>query len=164
PTSTTRRIALMESVIGASWQVDLGETKESVPRACHVGVSQNSVGSNRRWLPKKNRCNSIRWRKKRPSAIDSGQKEQLGRNISFSSSAYKYRDERRYRDLAGRGLTFYHAWWDRESSCSRTVRSPNGPASNRACTRTRSPIATSGVCAAKRCRDCPCTGWMKSSL
>src|SRR5437899_6865560 len=85
PTSTTRRIALMESVIGALWQVGLGETKEIVPRACRVGVSRNSVGSNRRWwLPEKIRCNSIRWKKKRPSATDSGQKEQLGRNISFS--------------------------------------------------------------------------------
>src|SRR5947207_10242070 len=84
PTSTTRRIALMESVIGALWQVDLGETKEIVPRACRVGVSRNSVGSNRRWLPEKNRCNSIRWKEKRPSATDSGHKKQLGRNISFS--------------------------------------------------------------------------------
>src|SRR5437867_21658 len=84
PTSTTRRIDLMESVIGASWQVDLGEAKEIVPRACRVGVSRNSVGSNRRWLPEKNRFNSTRWKKKRPSATDFGQKEQRGRNIFFS--------------------------------------------------------------------------------
>src|SRR5439155_10885514 len=84
PTSTTQRFALMESVIGALWQVGLGEAKEIVPCECRVGVSRNSVGSNRRWLPKNNRCNSIRWKKKPPSATDFGQKEQLGRNISFS--------------------------------------------------------------------------------
>src|SRR5438046_756412 len=84
-TSTTGRIALMESVIGALWQVDLGETKETVPRVCRVGVSRNSVGSNPRWcLPEKDRYNLILWKEKRPSAIDFGQKEQLGRNISFS--------------------------------------------------------------------------------
>src|SRR5437899_12352546 len=85
PTSTTRRIALMESVIGALWQVGLGEAEEIVPRACRVGVSGNSVGSNRRWwLPEKIRCNSIRCTKKRPSAADCGQKEEVGRNITFS--------------------------------------------------------------------------------
>src|SRR5437773_8142239 len=84
PTSTTRRFDLMVSGIGASWQAGLGEAKGIVPRACRVGVSRNSVGSNRRWLPEKNRFNSTRWKKKRPSATDFGQKEQLGRNISFS--------------------------------------------------------------------------------
>src|SRR5205823_9264719 len=74
----------MESVIGASWQAGPGEAKEIVPRECRVGVSRNSVGSNRRWLPKKNPSNSILWEKKRPSATDFGQKEQSGRNISFS--------------------------------------------------------------------------------
>src|SRR5437660_4127322 len=77
----------MESVIGASWQVGLGEAKKIVPRECRVGVSRNSVGSSRRWLPEKNRFNSTRWKKKRRSAIDFGQKEKLDRNISFSRIA-----------------------------------------------------------------------------
>src|ERR671931_1084180 len=84
PISTIQHFDLMESVIGASWPVGLGEAKEIDPRACRVGVSRNSVGLNRRSLPKKQCCNSIRSKKKRPSAIASGQKEPLGRNTSFS--------------------------------------------------------------------------------
>src|SRR5947199_7669749 len=84
PTSTTRRIDLMESVVGALWQPGPGEAKEIVPRDCRAGVSRNSVGSSRRWLPEKNRFNSTRWKRKRPSAIDFGQKEQAGRNIYYS--------------------------------------------------------------------------------
>src|SRR5436190_8210962 len=84
PTFTTGRFALMASVTGALWPVDLGEAKEIVPHACRVGACQNSAGSIRRWSAEKKRCTSIRWKKKRPSAIDFGQKEQPGRNISFS--------------------------------------------------------------------------------
>src|SRR3982751_902678 len=82
-TSTTGRFALMELVIGASWQAGLGEAKEIFPPACRVGASRNWVGSIRRWSAEKKRCTSIRWKKKRPSAIEFGQKEQSGRNISF---------------------------------------------------------------------------------
>src|SRR5439155_1486979 len=131
PTSTTRRIALMESVIGALWQVGLGEAKEIVPRVCRVGVSRNSVGSNRRWcLSEKNRYNSILWKEKRPSATDFGQKEQLGRNISFSRivrpkvSMVRFRAQASLSGISTSGSQII------------TVRSPNGPASNRACTRT----------------------------
>src|SRR5215216_3327108 len=83
PTSTTRRFDLMESVIGASWQAGLGEAKEIVLRECRAGVSRNSVGSSRRWLPEKNRFNSTHWKKKRRSATEFGQKEQRGRNTSW---------------------------------------------------------------------------------
>src|SRR4029453_9501324 len=100
-TSSTGRFALMESVIGALWQVDLGETKEIVPCGCRVGVSLNSVGSNRRWwLPEKNRYNSILWKEEKPSATDSGQKEQLGRNISFSRIVRPQVSMRRFRAQA----------------------------------------------------------------
>src|ERR1043166_6854707 len=73
----------MESVIGASWQAARGEGKEITPREFRVGVYGNLVGSSRRPLPEKNQFDLTPWKKKRPSAIGFGQKEQLGRNISF---------------------------------------------------------------------------------
>src|SRR6266516_3650 len=67
-TSTTRRIALVESVMGALWQVDLRQTKDIAPRVPRVGDSRTPEGSNRRWcLPEKTRYNSILWNEKSPS-------------------------------------------------------------------------------------------------